>query len=149
MVYLLSAILTAGVLTAICWPLFARDNPAESAILEETQWDLLQRKKDVVLGNIQDLDFEYQCGKLSDEDYGRIRRELTGEVAGVFDQIDRIESDQDLDALIRTEVAARRNRLPSEEPPPGEKRSAKTCPDCGHRNGAGNKFCAECGIRLG
>jgi hypothetical protein len=141
MVYLLSAILTGGVLTAICWPLFAGENAAESAILEETQWDLLQRKKDVVLGNIQDLDFEFKCGKLSDPDYQRIRSEFTTEVAGVYSEIDRIESDQDLDALIRSAVT-RRQKKPERKPAP------RNCSDCGHTNSAKNKFCAECGNRL-
>ena len=142
MVYLFSAVLTGGVLTAICWPLFARDHTAESVILEETHWDLLQRKKDVVLANIQDLDFEHECGKLSEEDYQRIRSELTTEVGGVYTEIDRIESDQDLDALIRTGVAARRKKTPKKAP------ALKTCRDCGHESSAKNKFCAECGAKL-
>ena len=142
MVYLLSAVLTGGVLTAICWPLFSRNDSLESAILEETQWDLLQRKKDVVLGNIQDLDFEYKCGKLSAEDHKRIRSELTAEVAAVYSDIDRIESDQDLDALIRTEVAARRDKAAKTNP------HSHTCPDCGHANTIKNKFCSECGTKL-
>jgi hypothetical protein len=35
--------------------IFRTDNSLESAIIEETEWDLLQRKKEVLLGNIQDL----------------------------------------------------------------------------------------------
>ena len=66
MTYLFCSILGGAVLGAICLPLFRRDNSLESAIIEETQWDLLQRKKEVILGNMQDLDFEYKCGKLSD-----------------------------------------------------------------------------------
>jgi len=69
MTYLFCSILGGAVLGAICLPLFRRDNSLESAIIEETQWDLLQRKKEVILGNMQDLDFEYKCGKLSDQDY--------------------------------------------------------------------------------
>ena len=60
MVYLFCALLGSGILLAICVPLFRKDNSLESSILEETQWDLLQRKKEVVLANIQDLDFEYK-----------------------------------------------------------------------------------------
>ena len=65
-----------GVLAAIFVPLFRKEETLESAILEETQWDLLQRKKEVVLGNVQDLDFEYKCGKLSEGDHQRIREVL-------------------------------------------------------------------------
>jgi hypothetical protein len=142
MVYILSAILTGGVLTAICWPLFANDDSVESVILEETEWDLLGRKKDVVLGNIQDLDFEYKCGKLSDSDYKRIRDEFSAEVAGVYAKIDQIESDQDLNALIRTEVASRMDKKPAEAS------KSLTCPECDHVNTMKNKFCSECGTKL-
>ena len=69
MLYLFCGLLGGAILTAICRPLFRREDTLESAILEETEWDLLQRKKEVALGNIQDLDFEYKCGKLSQEDY--------------------------------------------------------------------------------
>ena len=138
MIYLVSGLLTGGVLTAICWPLFARGDSVESAILEETEWDLLQRKKDVILGNIQDLDFEYKCGKLSVADHERVRAEFVAEMGKVFEAIDELESTQDLDALIRREIDSRQKLTPK----------AGTCPECGHGNSPRNKFCAECGSKL-
>src|SRR5215471_1583692 len=109
MIYLFCGILSGAVLGAICVPLFSRDNTLESAIIEETEWDLLQRKKEVILGNIQDLDFEYKCGKLSQEDYQRIRAEMNAEAARVFREVENLESSADLDALIRRELSARKS----------------------------------------
>src|SRR5262245_23065083 len=140
MLYLFCAILSGAVLAAICRPLFRKDDAIESAIIEETEWDLLQRKKEVILGNIQDLDFEYKCGKLSEEDYTKVRGEMSAEAAAVLHDIDSIESTQDLDALIRREVLARRK-------PHGPSKLA-TCPSCHHKNPVTNKFCAECGAGL-
>lgn len=139
MIYLFCGLLTVAVLTAVCRPLFRKDDSLESAIVEETEWDLLQRKKEVILGNIQDLDFEYKCGKLSDGDYQRLRSEMALEASAVLEEIDRIESSQDLDALIRREVAVRKNRA---------RDAAAHCPACGQRNPPANKFCAECGAKL-
>src|SRR6266850_5732343 len=113
MVYLFCGILSGAILAAICIPLFRRDDTLESTIIEETEWDLLQRKKDVVLGNIQDLDFEYKCGKLSEEDYQKIRGEMSAEAALVFQEIENIESTADLDALIRREITARKAKSKS------------------------------------
>src|SRR5258708_23126060 len=110
MAYLICAILGSGVLVAICFPLFRKDNSIESAIIEETEWDLLQRKKEVTLSNIQDLDFEFKCGKLSDEDYKHVRAEMTAEAAQILHRIEEIESTQDLDALIRREVGIRKGK---------------------------------------
>jgi hypothetical protein len=139
MIYVLCVLLGGGVLAAICVPLFRRENTLESAIIEETEWDLLLRKKEVLLGNIQDLDFEYKCGKLSETDYKSVRQEMTGEVAQVLEHIHGIEASLDLDALIRREIAARKD--------PG-KGPAHGCPSCGAKNSPKNKFCAECGAKL-
>ena len=140
MLYLFCGILSGALLAAICKPLFRKDDTLESAIVEETEWDLLQRKKEVVLGNIQDLDFEYKCGKLSEEDYKNIRGEMSAEAAAVLHEIDSIESSRDLDALIRREVSVRRSK------PATVKQT--TCPSCGFKNPVTNKFCAECGSSL-
>jgi hypothetical protein len=140
MVYLFCAFLGSGVLLAICLPLFRKDNSLESAILEETEWDLLQRKKEVLLGNIQDLDFEFKCGKLSDSDYHQVRGEMTGEAAIVLEHIEQLEKSLDLDVLIRRESEARKG---------GAKTKAQiSCATCGAKNPSANKFCSECGTRL-
>jgi NADH pyrophosphatase NudC (nudix superfamily) len=139
MIYLFCGILGGAVLGAICVPLFKKEQTLESAIIEETEWDLLQRKKEVVLGNIQDLDFEYKCGKLSEEDYNKIRGEMSAEAAHVLQEIEAIESQADLDALIRREITARQRKSAV---------ATIACGTCGVENPTTNKFCAECGAKL-
>jgi len=140
MLYLFCALLGGAILAAICTPLFRKETTLESAIIEETQWDLLQRKKEVMLGNIQDLEFEYKCGKLSEDDYQKIRTEMNAETAQVFQKIEGLESSADLDALIRREISARRTRSKSV--------TQTSCPSCGSKNPTTNKFCADCGAKL-
>jgi len=139
MLYLFCGILSGGLLAAICVPLFRKEETLESAIIEETEWDLLQRKKEVILGNIQDLDFEYKCGKLSEEDYKKIRAEMNAEAAVVFQEVENLESAADLDALIRREISARKSKATT---------VTANCSSCGARNPTTNKFCAECGAKL-
>ena len=140
MAYLFCALLGGGVIIAICVPLFRRENTLESAIIEETEWDLLLRKKEVLLGNLQDLDFEYKCGKLSESDYTQVRREMANEVGSVLEHIHNLEKSLDLDALIRREIAGRKDVAP--------KGSQHACPSCSFNNPPKNKFCAECGAKL-
>ena len=140
MVYLFCGVFGSVLIAALVTPLFRKDDSLESAILEETEWDLLQRKKEVVLGNIQDLDFEFKCGKLSDEDYRQVRAQMAAEAAAVLQRIDDIETSQDLDALIRREVTIRlQKKAPASE---------ISCPACHLSNPATNRFCAECGVKL-
>jgi len=140
MTYVICAILSSGVLAAICVPLFRRDNALESAIIEETEWDLLQRRKEILLGNIQDLDFEYKCGKLSQSDYQQVRSEMTNDVAVVLEHIEQLEKALDLDVLIRRETDSRKGS--------GKAKVQPVCVSCGTKNPPSNKFCSECGARL-
>ena len=140
MAYLICALLGSGVLVAICVPLFRKDNSLESAIIEETEWDLLQRKKEILLGNIQDLDFEFKCGKLSDADYNQVRSEMTADVAVVLDHIEQLEKSLDLDVLIRRETDTRKGAA--------KPKAQVACGSCGVKNPPSNKFCSECGTRL-
>jgi DNA repair exonuclease SbcCD ATPase subunit len=142
MTYLLCALLGGGVIAAICVPLFRKENTLESAILEETEWDLLLRKKERLLANIQDLDFEYKCGKLSETDYTQVRREMANELGTVLDHVHHLEKSLDLDALIRREVAARKDASPKGA------QAQNICPSCSFNNPPKNKFCAECGAKL-
>lgn len=139
MLYLFCSLLGGSILAVICAPLFRKETTLESAIIEETQWDLLQRKKEVILGNIQDLEFEYKCGKLSEEDYKKVRAEMNAEAAHVFQEVESLESTADLDALIRRELSARKNRSSAKQ---------AACPSCGAKNPLTNKFCADCGAKL-
>src|SRR5438105_1367788 len=141
MIYLFCGLLGGVVLGAICIPLFRKEDTLESAIIEETEWDLLQRKKEILLGNIQDLDFEYKCGKLSDTDYRQVRGEMTAEVAVVLEHIDQLEKSLDLDVLIRRETDSRRGGTKARAP-------QNACGACGAKNPPANKFCSECGSRL-
>jgi hypothetical protein len=139
MIYIFCGLFGGALIAAVVSPLFRRDDSLESAIIEETEWDLLQRKKERTLSNIQDLDFEYKCGKLSDEDYKHVRAEMTAEAAQILHRIEEIESSQDLDALIRREVSIRKGKTSP---------AVVTCPSCSIENPNTNKFCSECGAKL-
>lgn len=140
MIYFLCALLGGGALAAVCVPLFRKERTLESTIIEETEWDLLLRKKEVLLGNLQDLDFEYKCGKLSEADYQQVRKEMVGEVAAVLERIHNLEAALDLDTLIRREIGARKD--------PSTKKALQACSSCGANNPPKNKFCSECGAKL-
>ena len=55
-----------------------------------TSLQKLLRKKETVYENIKDLEFEFKMGKLSEEDYQRLRSELSKEAYEVMSRIDAI-----------------------------------------------------------
>jgi hypothetical protein len=85
------AVLTAGGLFYVFSPLivggarpFFFDLQSSSSSLK-----LLLRKKETIYENIKDLEFEYKMGKLSEEDYQRLRDDYSREA---FEIMTRIES---------------------------------------------------------
>ena len=87
--------------------------------------DYLEERKTAITENLQDLQFEYGVGKLSETDYQVTRREMQQEL----EEVER--------AGIGVEPAS-----------PAAKPAAATgtlCPHCGARFPQPLKFCGECG----
>lgn len=134
-------------------------------------------QKDALLAQIQDLDFDFETGKLPEASYRGQRAELVAEAKSVLKQLDRLDevtkSDDDLrpdaefgqalalDADIEAAVTRIRQgrwrvAKPVREPagdngrekrPVGDGQN-KFCPQCGRSTDPGDKFCAACGYRL-
>lgn len=68
----------------------------------------LNAEKTLVLENIKDLDFEYDMGKLSDEDYASLRSDYLKEAEGILRDIDQLKIREEIEELIEGEVRSRR-----------------------------------------
>ncbi len=86
----------------------------------------LEGRKAAIYENLRDLQFEYRVGKLSDDDYQRIKKELQGELSGVMAEIDRVKT-------------------PPVAEPAVKKQAATVCPHCQAKFEKALKFCGECG----
>jgi hypothetical protein len=106
----------------------------------EDEIDVLRRKKDVVYGNIKDLDFEYKMGKLGDLDYQRIRNELKLEAALLMENMDGAKKGKSPDEALENEIKARRSR--------NQVSAESLCPKCRTPISGTSKYCAECGCDL-
>lgn len=91
------------------WPvLFGRNAPTNSGKLPGPLADVaaLQAEREAILTAVRDLDFDYQTGKFSEEDYLAQRESLMGHGVEILKQIDAIESE-----AIESAVSARRERI--------------------------------------
>lgn len=138
-----------------------------------SRYERLAAQKEDLLYQIQNLDFDYETGKIAGTDYQQQRQALISETKLVLMQLDDIESTAndlikepgsttdlrpaaDVDQDIEKAVAAMRSqRSPSDgSPEPQELIAAHSrskngersfCTECGKPIDEGDKFCTHCG----
>ncbi len=101
-----------------------------------------------LVASIRELDFDYQAGLVTEEDYRRLRDHLARRAAALLQEIDhRTTQEAELEAQIEAMVRALRTqrRQPAVKPSP---MGGPLCPRCGHQGEADDRFCARCGQSL-
>jgi len=140
---LIGLVLAALATWFVVLPLF---DPQPQLIIDEDGplADLLQRKETLLL-SIKELEFDYQTGKLSSEDYQRLDQRARHQAIALLRQIEKaIPDSANLEAEL--EAAIRRQRKAVEAVAPAE--SAPTCPRCATALRASDNFCPKCGLAL-
>lgn len=117
-------------------PLFKKDSIWVSVYLDT---DELQDRKKQVYGNIADLEFDYAMGRLSDDDFNRVRQSFLSEAGRVIQKIES-ENSSELSARIIRDAQSIHKKKKSKQ--------VKKCPHCQSKNQAEAVFCMECGKEL-
>jgi len=160
---ILIALLISGVaVAAVMWPLLKK-GPAAVLVEDDRLTELLLRKEQLLV-QIKDLEFDYRVGKLDDDDYRRFDERLRRQAMLLLQQIEQVVPESaGLDATLEDEIQKRRMLKREEnlstpvfdsgiEGEIARRRqmtasvSAPTAP----ANGAGEdtpRFCTECGSR--
>lgn len=141
-----------GILAFVAYPLF---NPARGKIAGETHaLDALVAQRDSTYDAIRDLDFDYQLGKLSQDDYTALREKYKARAAHVLQQLDQLGDGAEADTEIEAQVAQlRRAKTDPVEDEIARVRAARKagsgfCRTCGAPHQAGDQFCGKCGNKL-
>lgn len=173
----LIALLIVGSLAFVFRPLFetrdGRANGSRSAASANTLTiEELLARRDAIYAALKDAEFDWETGKLAEEDYQAVRARYMAEAAQVLRQIDRLapEAETALEAEIERAVASLRSAgnggslsdgysdglveaVEAEvaaliKRTAGAEKHALACPDCGQPYQPGNAFCAACGASL-
>ena len=133
----LLATLGAVVVAFVLYPVFASEAP-EPIGLDETQSELrdLEEKKNQILSNIKDLDFEKASGKLSDADYESSRNDYVAQVSAVITRIDKLAPQREQEP--KKKILAKSKKASA-------KAGTIACASCGEANPKSSKFCLDCG----
>lgn len=147
MIWLVCAVLAAG---AIGFTLYVRDRDIPPPPLENPELRHLERRRQVLYDNLKDLQFEYHQGKLSEGDYQSLKAGFLGDLAGVMDAMEKLETA----AATPTTGKRRTSERPTTEAKGKVKAGAahpagmKVCPSCQAENPPDHLFCGKCGKGL-
>ncbi len=113
MEYIAIVVVAAAVIAFIARPLFGRQRKLydfEDAfdLRDTNQLNFLTSRKARIEENMRELEFEFQMGKLSGEDYSTLKTGYAGEMEDVAKAMDKFKTRQEIGDLIENEVRSRR-----------------------------------------
>ncbi|MDP2726504.1 MAG: zinc ribbon domain-containing protein, partial [Dehalococcoidia bacterium] len=156
MIYVVAAIVAAAAFGLVAYPLFQRRELELAPEAVDLDLEDLHSRREAVYGAINELDFEYQLGNLSDADYQSLRNQYRQRAASVLKGIDELTeappvrrgrtARRDLDAEI--EEAVRRLRAGGSKSPTQHAEPGGLCSNCGAHVAANDRFCSGCGTDL-
>lgn len=107
----------------------------------------LQQSKTELLSAIKEIDFEYQMGKLAQDDYDRLKQEYQANAVRVLQEIDKKKGGNDHEADVEDEIRRYRQQMKTGKPAAGGE-AKNFCPACGSRVQPEYRFCSQCGEKL-
>ena len=125
-----AAVLLILVTVVFTFSIRAKDMPKPEPVSPTRHLD---ERRAAIYENLRDLQFEYRVGKLSDEDYQRTKVGLQKELAGVLEEIERVNAGGKAAAVAAPASAAK---------------PANECPHCHATFPNPMKFCGACGKEM-
>ena len=143
-----------GIIAFVAYPLF--NTPRGKIAGDTNALDTLVAQRDSTYDAIRDLDFDFQLGKLSQDDYAGLRDKYKSRAAQVLQQLDQLGNGNgaDADSQIEAQVARlRRTKTDAVEDEIARVRASRKaggafCGKCGTPHQAGDQFCSKCGNKF-
>jgi cytochrome c-type biogenesis protein CcmI len=123
---------------------------------DEDELTETQHRKRVALLALRDVEYDFHAGKLDETDYLRLKKDISAEALQALDTEEAEWAAQD---AARAQSGAEGS--PGATPPKASDtieaeiaslrasiREGVICPQCGHPNPRGSRFCGDCGSAL-
>ena len=144
-------ILAAGiiVLVLLSRPFLAEDaqlefvKPQEKISAEESQLSTLLAERDRILSAVEEIEADYEMGKIPADEYPQSRAVLLHSGAEILKQIDELTTQtkvngvDDLEKMIKSRREAKKAKI-----------TAGFCPGCGNVLQENDRFCSSCGKEI-
>jgi rubrerythrin len=149
MVYVISGLIFTAVAGYVLYPLLRRPPPTKTSDAKMNgAVGSLMEQRDAIYAALKELDFDFQTGKLSSEDYESLRQEYRQQAVAVLQQIDEVQKKGAVDFELEAEIQIARARLKRQDKKQTARSSASwTCPECGRTMKANDYFCSGCGAK--
>lgn len=161
-------LLTLGVIILVGLYLYAPllERRAQSVTTEEHDRSALLAERERVVTSLQELDFDFQLGKVPEEDYPTQRTLLLqrgAEILKKLDELQPVKTTLEDDERMERAIASRRKlksngdhelsddeieSMLSSRRKSHKEKSAGFCPNCGKPVLASDSFCPSCGKSL-
>ena len=144
MLEIMSLLVVVGACTYVAMPLFRKQeslNNRESG--SDARVSELLHQQQMSADTIEDLEFDFQTGKLSDEDFESLVADQKKIQTGADARLKDISgiSTSELNEKLEKEIEQAKMKMAPDSVP--------TCPSCKKAIKQGDKFCSECGATLG
>ena len=145
MIWLCTALLGALSFWYISMPLWLHATNAAHENLAPL--DQLSERRDNLLRQLKELEFDHTMGKIETDDYTRLRREVAAETATVLTRLEKLQvpaasinvsRNLEMESEIEVQIARSRRRLAAAK-------AQWHCAQCGRGMAESDKFCASCG----
>ena len=135
MTVIITLLLTIAAFAAVAYPYLKR-KPTPMAINGDEKAQELHFKRDAAYSMLKELEFDFQSGILSREDYSDLEARYKTKAVSILKKLDGLQEDSSPEDEIEKQVQRlRRNR-------------GRFCSQCGVKQPTSARFCADCGTRL-
>lgn len=149
---MIAALLVAALAIAfVAYPLLRRSTAAGSYTTRDDELDQLLAAREGAYRAIRDLDFDYQTGKLAEEDYRQLRAKYAARAVSVMQALDQRDEEGEglaLDTVLEQEILEARRKIARPAAQTTHQADVLTCPECGRERAPEDRFCAGCGASL-
>lgn len=135
MITVIALVLTLLTFAFVVYPFF-KQRPHSAEQVEDEKLQDLHSQRDTTYAMLKELEFDFQSGVLTEEDYRELESKYRGKAISILQNIDDLGKDRDIDQEIEKQVLALRQS------------QGQFCTQCGARNREANRFCSQCGASL-
>ncbi len=128
-------LLTVLAFVFVAYPLFKRRAPSADTLQDEELREL-SSKRDTTYSMLKELEFDFQSGVLTEEDYRDLETRYKGKAVSVLRDIDGLGKGAEVEEEIERQVLELRQD------------KGRFCTQCGAKCQEGDRFCSDCGARL-